>query len=494
MTTAKVYTLFLSVLLLFISVYTNSSMNVSQSSKRQLTAKLIEQHIDKKLNAIDHETVSVALATGTAMACSQLGELALIDLELATKTTAFIADGACWLAYGSIELGSYFIAQISSATSEKQRQIKVNKVSPHIYDDGVSRITSVAVGDSYQITRTSAYLYDSYQIKPSNQYYQYAKTLEQHSNRPREKKAFQQIKVFIEEENRRMAEQLCFDPHSNSQHRRLPSSTVSYCLPRLPLRLQSALSQGNNTINLRRGNGFELNYLEHSPNMPWGGYGVQVSSGSYYIIDEHYSMLHTNGLVFDTVTGAIIRHGGYLTFSHPYIILNMYNFMSQPYIEQNYPGLVFAYINQYNIYDIFLGDLDNATLFPLTTDENICFFYLAISWLTEFYYHLPNYAQGNYEPMGRLLDHYTELYLSQPNNRLDRRQLIILHGISIILERLNINHLEDHVERFMQNLYTTPPLQQDYDSPLTTLEHLQPVSSNKDLWQLTLNTLKRISN
>ena len=229
MAKTTIYKLFLGMLFLFIAVCSNASVNVSQSGKRQLTAELIEQHIHKKLNAIGNETVSNALATGTAMACTQLGELALVDLEPATKTTAFIADGACWLAYGSIKLGSYFIAQISTIASGDQRQINVNKISPHIYDDGVNRITSVAIGDSYQITRTGEYLHDTFIVKPNNEYYQYAKTLAQHRNRWEEKKAFQQIKVFIKNENRRMVEGFCFEPDPLKKRRKVPEYVLEYC-------------------------------------------------------------------------------------------------------------------------------------------------------------------------------------------------------------------------------------------------------------------------
>ena len=149
MTAEKVFKCLLGVLFLLMAISSSASasVNVSPSVKRQLSAKLIEQHIQRKLNEIDHKTLSNALATGTAMACTQLGELALIDLEPTTKSTALLADGTCWFIYSSIKLGSYFVAQISPATTGQQRQINVKKVNPYIYDDGVNTISSVAIGN-----------------------------------------------------------------------------------------------------------------------------------------------------------------------------------------------------------------------------------------------------------------------------------------------------------------------------------------------------------
>ena len=488
-------------LCLLISICTSASVNISHSVKRQLTEATIKDRIHTKLNTIDSAAVSTAAVT--ASACTQLGEVALIDIEPVTKTSAFAADGVCWLIFGSIQLSSYFIAEINSTTNRQSATIKVEKVSPHIYDDGVIRITSVAVGDSYQITLSRPFFHNTYMIKPTNRYFSYAKTLEQHRSRSQEQLAFKKIKEFIKDENRRITEGFCFEPDSSKKRRRQATIyVVNYCLPRLSS-LPNGIHQLNLSITLNPNVlNFQINELQDSASIPWGAYGVQINEGranqSNY--NYNYSQLHVLGLLFSSQLNGILMPGSPIDLNHRYEILNLLN-ISRNHLLVGHQPLINTYLTLFTIDDLFEEELDNIDIYPLDTDENIAFYYQSIRYITNFISVSPDWAEDNYDAILKIVDHYTNWYLDANTESLSRRQLIILNSISLILASMSNSPINLPVkgiaDRFMHNLWLTRPIGDNYNSPITIFDPLtgsqKNISTNGDLRQFTIDILKEIS-
>ena len=496
MTTENVSKYFLGVLFLLMAISSSASasVNISPSVKRQLTAKLIEQHIDKKLNAIDHDTVSNALAAGTVMACSQLGELALIDLEPTTKSTALVADGTCWFAYFSIKLGSYFIAQISAATSAQQRQINVKKVHPYIYDDGVSRITSVPIGDSFQITRTGEYLHDSFIVKPTNEYYQYAKTLAQHRSRSQEKKAFQQIKKLFANKNKFMAEEFCFEPNPSKKRRQLPLHEYAYCLPTLPLVSRHSIQPGNMSIEIDGYTSyFNIDYLRDSSNTPYGGFNVHYTHHPSARFNHQYSSLLVDGLLLDTANNTLLPFGSEITFGRRYGVINIY----QLTVDRRHE-LTVEYLNQVGLFNLFTRELDNTSYFEMSGYNNIVFFYMTIDNLSTF---LPQVFANNLTErsnLHQLIKYYAVTYFHHGDSSLNRRQLILLNGLSLLLEGLNPlleNETRDLIDSLLKDLSITRPEDENYDIPINIdiVQNRKTVYSNRDLYDFIKEILNEIA-
>lgn len=399
---------------------------------KPLTDKELQNHVHRQLRAgLGEAATATTVAAGIGSICSWLGTFAMVDLEPSTKVTAAVADGACWLTAFLVGAGTYIVAKVSkhpeSTAAAPHKVEKIEAVRPPIYDDGITQVTSIPIGNSYKIIRSSPSLLNSYVIDLNNDYYNDAKILAEHQGRSQEQQALSRLKRYMEDEDRRIASAPCSQPEPQSEpsnRRRLQINYIQYCLPPLPYVPDS--ERGNEVVDLQllaNSWQFQLRYDDDQ----YGGYHFRVGNYNQYANHEYLTLrLNRPGLLFDTNTNAFVLPGRTLRFGHEYKIINLSTLNDLSLVD-----LLPDYL-QLRGTRIFITELDNINLYPMNNAQRIYDYYqqtLAI---------IPILASvQNDLDMQRLIElmaHFTNAYgLGLDDTQLTRRQLVVLLSVAQLL-------------------------------------------------------------
>lgn len=473
------------------SVVTPGAAVLIEPVKKPLTDTELQSHFHRRLTA---QLGEVAAATGVAATingvCTSLGAFALLDPEPGTKVTAAVADGACWLVAAGAAVGTYIVAKVSHH-SDSTSALKVEHtetVSPPIYDDGITQITSIPIGQSYKIIRSRHSLHKSYLIDPGSEYYLDAKILAEHHQN---QEALSRIQQYIKNEDRHIAIVPCHEPQTEtSRGRRL--EVIHYCLEPI-----NARPDRNAVANLELPS-HDPRFLIWRDEEGTGSYLFYSTSSSYLSdvwADDSHSQVAIQtpgpGALFDIDGRYYVQPGDELIPGHEFIFLNTRLMSDFAQIVEWSQATNIHYIAARGIINVMLEEIDNPDLFEWNPRQ-------IGQTLGNTLYLLDAYARSGSSHLGEevvvILDHFTRAYqLGEPNTRLNRRQLMVLCILTRYLGMLPLDVIQPiraELEQFAQSTRTTSYHNIVWDDP----SQLTGYRRNRDIVDDIMNKLRNLIN